>query len=171
MKKLCFLLILALLLSFSASAFAEDGVEIIYMDGIPVVMESFGLSLSDSETFDAEEEGFKFPAALAEIGEEAFAGIPASRVEITENVKAIGPRAFADCPNLTALVIPATVESIDDSALEGSTNVTIYCEKESAAYTFAVNNGIDYTTDSGVGDIKTPDVPISNPVVMPYVAF
>ena len=49
------------------------------MDGIPVVMESFGLSLSDSDTFDAQGEGFKLPAALVDIEEEAFAGIPASR--------------------------------------------------------------------------------------------
>ena len=37
MKKLCFLLILALLLSLGASAFADSSVELIYMDGIPVV--------------------------------------------------------------------------------------------------------------------------------------
>jgi hypothetical protein len=30
---------------------------------------------------------------------EAFAGIPAVRVEITENVLSIGARAFADCVN------------------------------------------------------------------------
>ena len=35
MKKLCFLLVLVLLLSLGASAFAEGGTEIIVMDGIP----------------------------------------------------------------------------------------------------------------------------------------
>ena len=80
MKKLCFLLILALLLSLGASAFADNGVEIIYMDGIPVVMESFGLSLSDSDFYSAIWESFNLPAALVDFGEEAFAGIPASRV-------------------------------------------------------------------------------------------
>ena len=102
MKKLCYILILALLLSLGAAAFADNGVEIIYMDGIPVVMESFGFSLSDNDAFDAGE-GFKLPAALVTIEEEAFAGIPATSVEITENVQSIGPRAFADCPNLREL--------------------------------------------------------------------
>ena len=98
MKKLCFLLILALLLSLGASAFADSSVELIYMDGIPVVVESPGLTAGESNAFDAGA-GFTLPAALAAIGEEAFAGIDAARVEITENVISIGPRAFADCKN------------------------------------------------------------------------
>ena len=48
MKKLCFLLILALLLTLSASAFAEGGVEIVVMDGIPVVMETIGLTSGET---------------------------------------------------------------------------------------------------------------------------
>ena len=169
MKKLCFVLILALLLSLGASAFADNGVEIIYMDGIPVVIESFGLSMSDSAAFDAGE-GFTLPAALVEIGEEAFAGIDASRVEITANVTAIGPRAFADCQNLTALVIPATVQSIDDTALEGSVNATVYGETGSEAQRFADANGIPFVPANQEQE-QVPNTQVKPPVVLPFVAF
>lgn len=171
MKKLSFLLILALLLTLGASAFADNGVEIIYMDGIPVVMESIGLSLSDNETFDAQGEGFKLPTALVEIGEEAFAGIPASRVVITANVKTIGPRAFADCENLQELVIPKTVTSIDNTALEGCKGVTVYGEIGSEAERFSQDNdGIMFAAWDET--IAPPDlIPAQPPVVLPYVPF
>ena len=95
-------------------------------------------------------------------------GIPASHTEITENVKSIGARAFADCENLTGLVIPATVESIDDTALDGSVNATVYGEIGSEAQRFAEANGIDFvpTTSPSEGDEEGED-----PVVMPYVPF
>ena len=167
MKKLCFLLILALLLTLSASAFAEGGVEIVVMDGIPVVMETIGLTSGETNAFSAGE-NFILPAALVTIEESAFEGIPASYIEITENVKSIGARAFADCKNLTGLVIPATVESIDDTALDGSVNATIYGEIGSEAQRFAEANGIDFvpTTSPSEGDEEGED-----PVVMPYVPF
>ena len=168
MKKLCYVLILALLLSLGAAAFADNGVEIIYMDGIPVVTESFGFSLSDNDAFDAGE-GFKLPAALVTIEEEAFAGIPATSVEITENVQSIGPRAFADCPNLRELVIPASVKTIDDTALAGCTGVTIYGQKNSEAERFANANGFSF--EFPTGDIETDPIAASAPVVMPYVVF
>ena len=156
-----FFLILALLLSLGTSAFADNGVEIIYMDGIPVVMESFGLSLSDSDFYYAIWESFNLPAALVDFGEEAFAGIPASRVEITENMKTIGKRAFADCPNLTALVIPATVETIDATALQGSINVTVYGEAGSEAQRFAEASNIPFV------DINAETQPAENVALRP----
>ena len=166
MKKLCFLLILALLLSLGASAFADSSVELIYMDGIPVVVESPGLTAGESNAFDAGA-GFTLPAALAAIGEEAFAGIDAARVEITENVISIGPRAFADCKNLTELVIPATVQRIADDALEGSTNVTIYGESGSEAQRFADANNLPFVPSNEV----SPIIIAQPPVTLPYVAL
>ena len=167
MKKLCFLLILALLLTLGASAFAEGGMEIVVMDGIPIVMETIGLTSGETNAFNAGED-FVLPAALVTIEESAFEGIPASYIEITENVKSIGSRAFADCENLTGLVIPATVESIDDTALDGSVNATVYGEIGSEAQRFAEANGIDFvpTTSPSEGDEEGEDL-----VVMPYVPF
>lgn len=87
---------------------------------------------------------FKLPAGLVAIGDSAFEGIPAVSVEITENVASIGARSFADCLNLTALVIPETVQSIDDTALEGSENVTVYGKTGSEAQRFAHAAGIKF---------------------------
>jgi len=156
-----------------ASAFADSGVEIIYMDGIPVVMESFGLEFGDSAAFGGDTDrakSFALPAALAVIGEEAFMGIDAARVEITENVVSIGPRAFADCEKLTALVIPATVESIDDTALAGSENVTVYGEADSEAQRFAEANSIPFVP-ANTKPAPVPQGALRAPVVMPFVAF
>ena len=166
MKKLCFLLILALLLSLGASAFADNSVEILYLDGTPVAVESPSLTAGETNAFNADA-GLTLPAALVAIEEEAFEGIDAARVEITENVVSIGPRAFADCKNLTELVIPATVQTIDDTALEGSENVTIYGESGSEAQRFADANKIPFVPSNEV----SPIIIAQPPVTLPYVAL
>ena len=167
MKKLCVLLVLALLLSLGASAFADNSVEILYMDGTPVAVESPALTAGETNAFNAPGAGLTLPAALVAIEEEAFAGIDAARVEITENVVSIGPRAFADCKNLTELVIPATVQTIDDTALEGSENVTIYGESGSEAQRFADANSIPFVPSNEV----SPIIIAQPPVTLPYVAL
>ena len=167
MKKLCVLLVLALLLSLSASAFADNSVEILYMDGTPVAVESPALTAGETNAFNAPGVGLTLPAALVAIEEEAFAGIDAGRVEITENVVSIGPRAFADCKNLTELVIPATVQTIDDTALDGSENVTIYGEADSEAQRFADANSIPFVPSNEV----SPIIIAQPPVTLPYVAL
>ena len=166
MKKLSFILVLALLLSLSASAFADNSVEILYLDGTPVAVESPSLTAGETNAFHADA-GLTLPAALVAIEEEAFAGIDAARVEITENVISIGPRAFADCKNLTELVIPATVQTIDDTALDGNTNVTIYGEADSEAQRFADANSIPFVPSNEV----TPIIIAQPPVTLPYVAL
>ena len=167
MKKLCFLLILALLLSLGASAFADNSVEILYMDGTPVAVESPSLTAGETNAFNAPGVGLTLPAALVAIEEEAFAGIDAGRVEITENVVSIGPRAFADCKNLTELVIPATVQRIADDALDGSLNVTIYGEADSEAQRFADANSLPFVPSNEVTPIIIPQPPVT----LPYVAL
>ena len=167
MKKLCVLLVLALLLSLGASAFADNSVEILYMDGTPVAVESPALTAGETNAFNAPGAGLTLPAALVAIEEEAFEGIDAARVEITENVVSIGPRAFADCKNLTELVIPATVQIIDDTALEGSENVTIYGEADSEAQRFADANNLPFVPSNEV----SPIIIAQPPVTLPYVAL
>ena len=167
MKKLCVLLVLALLLSLGASAFADNSVEILYMDGTPVVVESPALTAGETNAFNAPGVDLTLPAALVAIEEEAFEGIDAARVEITENVISIGPRAFADCKNLTELVIPATVQTIDDTALDGSLNVTIYGEADSEAQRFADANSIPFVPSNEV----SPIIIAQPPVTLPYVAL
>ena len=81
------------------------------------------------------------PAALEEIGAEAFLGASMQKVTIPNGVKKIGSRAFALCPNLLAIVIPDSVETIADDAFAGVSNLTVICGDTSAAHTFAVQHG------------------------------
>lgn len=172
MKKICMLaLIAALLLSFPAAALAEGGVrmEVITMDGMSVVRlipeESFGTETGIMLGSSAD--GFVLPESLTTIGEEAFAGIAAEKVEVSVNVTAIGARAFANCGNLRELYIPENVTKIDDTALSGSDNVTVYGATGSEAHEFATRNNIPFV------DPDNPVVPepVEEPaaVVLPPV--
>ena len=85
------------------------------------------------------------PAKLTEIGEEAFAGVAATAVKLGENVSSIGSRAFADCPNLSAIYIPAATKSIDESAFaDDGMLATIVGKSGSAAEAFAKDNGYEF---------------------------
>lgn len=60
------------------------------------------------------------PAALREIGAEAFAGLPMDAVIVPDGCTIISSRAFADCENLIYARIPADASDIADDAFEGS---------------------------------------------------
>ncbi len=60
-------------------------------------------------------------------------------------VPEIGYHTFWNCGKLTNVSIPPTVTSIDNSAFQNCSNVTISCHKNSAAESFAINNGFPYT--------------------------
>ena len=112
--------------------------------------------------------GLLLPEQLTEIGEEAFAGILAEKVEVTAHVVAIGPRAFADCPNLREIHIPASVLSIDETALEGCKNVTVYGEKGSAAEKLAdPDAGITFQDVNAEQPPNNP--PDEKPIKLPFV--
>ena len=50
---------------------------------------------------------------------EAFTGIAAKRVKLSDQVTAIGARAFANCPNLVGIYIPGDCNSIAATAFSG----------------------------------------------------
>ena len=60
----------------------------------------------------------KLPNALTEIEEEAFYGTTALAVIIPDECTTIGKRAFANCPNLIYVYIPASVKNIADDAFD-----------------------------------------------------
>jgi hypothetical protein len=115
---------------------------------------------------------FALPAALTTIDEEAFAGIDAERVEVTENVVSIASRAFADCGNLREIKIPSTVLFVDDHALDGYTNVTVYGTKGTEAERFANAAGFTFVDPDmepqtqGYPVVSKSDAPA---VVLPFV--
>lgn len=127
LKKIGLVLSVALLLCLCASAWADGSVnvEVIVMDGIPVVKlipnETQGRARAIAKKARPD---FALSSNLTLIEAEAFVGIAAQSVEISQNVVAIEARAFADCKILREITIPATVEKIDDSAFEGCEGVT-----------------------------------------------
>ena len=96
-------------------------------EGVITYYESnYGNAVSCDETDDILIYGFlDLPADLTAIEEEAFAGGAFIYVKLAEGTESVGPRAFADCPNLRYIYIPAETE-VDPTAFEGSYNAYIH---------------------------------------------
>ena len=84
----------------------------------------------------------RLPKNLRTIEAAAFEGVTATYVILPSGVESIGSRAFADCPNLARVIIPASVRVIDDNAFAGSSQVTFECPPGSYAESYAGNHGI-----------------------------
>lgn len=67
-------------------------------------------------------------------------------LEVGGNVKEIRTLAFASCENLETAVIADSVEKIADDAFDGCEKLTIYCNENSYAESYAKANGIRVTT-------------------------
>ena len=118
----------------------------------------FGLAPGAARALNAGEAALVLPAALTEIGEEAFSGSPAESVWLPDGVTAIGERAFAECENLRAIRIPASVVSIADSAFDGcSVSLVITGKTGSEAQRFAARRGLSFTAEDG-GDYELPEI-------------
>ena len=160
MKRIC-VFILVVLLCLSAAAFAEESrsVEIIKINGISVVVlvpeETMRRARGVAEEYKAD---FVLPGFLTLIEEEAFLGIDASTVEVSENVVAIEARAFADCEFLYDITIPASVLKIDDTAFEGCELVTVHGTKGSEAERVAKLYGFVFLDD--LTNERMPTAPV-----------
>jgi len=66
----------------------------------------------------------QLPALLAEIEEEAFAGVAADKVILPDGCRQVAARAFADCPQLKIVSVPANAV-IDENAFQGSNQVYV----------------------------------------------
>ena len=97
------------------------------------------------------------PEQLEYIGAYTFLGSGLSSINIPVNVTYIGTYAFCHCPLLTEFSVMPNDLSIGNEVFFGSTNVTIYCSKNSATHTYAVEHGIPY--------VLVEHVPKPNPVV------
>ena len=85
------------------------------------------------------------PENLVEIEAEAFSDCLGKWIKLSENVKSIGNRAFANCPNLTQIYIPDRTVIISATAFEGISNpLTIYGEAGSYAEFYANKNGFRF---------------------------
>ena len=84
------------------------------------------------------------PSGTKQIEEEAFAGGGFSYVRIQNNAITIGSRAFADCPNLAVVEIPASVRFIADDAFENDGDLIIGGIRGSAAESYANRKGYSF---------------------------
>ena len=81
------------------------------------------------------------PSAVRVIEEEAFEGDTSiDKVVLPEGVTTINARAFSDS-TLSEINLPASLESIDDSAFDGPDQVAVTAQEGTYAYDWAVANG------------------------------
>lgn len=86
------------------------------------------------------------PVGVSAVQAEAFAGARFGVVHLSDRVQSVGDRAFADCPNLYQILIPASVTSIADNAFEGVTGLCIFGQSGSKAEAFAVSHGYGFVS-------------------------
>ena len=103
----------------------------------------FTLDYTATGTEEMPEADFVTPGMLRTIEEEAFEGIGAVHVRISDNVTSLGSRAFANCLNLQSIYIPESVTVIENDLLEGCGDVTVYGRSE-IVRSFAETNGFAY---------------------------
>ena len=84
------------------------------------------------------------PAFLTNIGEEAFAGGAFTYAHIPDGTTRIERRAFADCPNLKDVDIPASATSIDPTAFADTSGLTIHGTDGSFAEFYANKYGFGF---------------------------
>ena len=84
------------------------------------------------------------PASTTEIGEEAFAGVAAQRIDLPEGVESIGSRAFADSDSLCFVVIPEANVQISLDVFENSNYVRIVAPANGTVEEFANSAGITF---------------------------
>ena len=175
LKRWSVFLAVILFLCVASPAMAENGVnvevEVIRMDGVSVVVLTPESTMRRARGLlrGAPTEDFTFPEQLTIIEEEAFMGIAAARVDVSANVVRIEARAFAECPALQEIHIPATVLEIDDTALEGCTGVVVYGESGSEAERFADAAGFDFVDTSTEQEPTHPTRTPGGPVKLPPV--
>ena len=87
------------------------------------------------------------PVGVKKIGQEAFADCTAlTSVSLPSTLESVGAGAFYGCSSLKTVTIPDSVTSIGDGVFDGCDGVTVKCSKNSAAYEYAVANGINVST-------------------------
>ncbi len=92
----------------------------------------------------AEQTVLTLPASLKAIEEQAFEASGANRIIVPSGCESIGSQAFARCPELTDLEVPASVTSIAGDILEGCGPVTVHAPSGSAAEAFALSHGLPF---------------------------
>ena len=104
------------------------------------------ISLTDVFTFEinCDASGYIITDCISDYRGELF--IPESYGDLP--ITQIGAEAFSDCVYISSIVIPDSVVGIGDNALPENDLLIIFCEMDSFAYNYAVNNNIYWVADS-----------------------
>ena len=84
------------------------------------------------------------PMEITVIDKEAFFGAAFTYVKLSEKTTSIGWHAFADCPNLAYIYIPALTTQIDDEAFGTLQGLTILGKTGTTAETYAQNHNFNF---------------------------
>lgn len=88
------------------------------------------------------------PSGVTSIGIDAFYLCRSLKtVNIPDTVTAIGYAAFAGCSELETLRVPSSVTEFGKDVFQKCPQLTVICEQDSAAYAYAVQNDIAYSTE------------------------
>lgn len=74
-------------------------------------------------------------------------------VALPDTCTKISQKAFAQCEQLSKIIIPKSVTEIHEDAFKSSDNVVIYCYTDSYAHQYAETNGIEYVLIDGPYDV------------------
>ena len=84
------------------------------------------------------------PSSLITIEPEAFRGNAFTRIKLSDQTQSIGQFAFADCPNLRSIYIPAATTAIDPRAFGDRKELIIYGKSGSTAQQYANQHGFKF---------------------------
>ena len=85
---------------------------------------------------------------ITEIGASAFEGATGLVCIVTpESLTTIGDAAFSGCTNFNSVILYDGVSSIGENVFDDCSKLTIYCNENTTAYSYATSNGIDYKID------------------------
>ncbi len=121
----------------------ENGFELHHID-LPAGLEVVGEGAFFSNPLQHDTPDFVTPSALQTVEDEAFAGIAARYVWLSENVTGIGKNAFAGCPDLKYVYIPIDCASIEEGAFPSGTILMGFADDERIAW--AQRNGWTWIT-------------------------
>ena len=80
------------------------------------------------------------------IGDSAFSGASNMVCIVTnEGLEKIGANAFAGCSKFNSVILNDSVTQIDEKAFSACDSLTIYCNENSAAHKYAVDNNIKFS--------------------------
>ena len=146
---------------------------------IPKMVETIdNLAFCDCESL----EKIVIPAATTLIGAGAFQRCSSLKeIIIPSNVYLLGACAFSGCSNLNKIIIPKSVTIIGGNCFANCNNLTIYCEENSYAHTYADKENIPYIIINGttknvvnvcvtaIDKSTNKEVPVPNAEVYLYV--